>query len=43
MAEKQKVIFLRQWSLFLFYLFPLVPGPMTEVIIQGKSGNPLEH
>jgi hypothetical protein len=44
MAEKQKVIFLLDsGAISLFYLFLLVPSPMTKVIVQGKSGQPLEH
>jgi hypothetical protein len=44
MAEKQKVIFLLDSEpVSLFYLFLLVPGPMTKVIVWGKSGQPLEH
>jgi hypothetical protein len=43
MAEKQKVIFLLDSEpTSLSYLFLLVPSPMTKVIIQGKSGQPLE-
>jgi hypothetical protein len=39
MAEKQKAIFLLDMeSVSLFYLFLLVPGPMTKVIVRGKSG-----
>jgi hypothetical protein len=33
----------RQWSSFLSYLSLPVPGPMTTVVIQGKSGQPLER
>jgi hypothetical protein len=44
MAEKQKVIFLQTVEpISLFYLFLLVPGPMTKVIVRGKSGQPLER
>jgi hypothetical protein len=42
-GEKAKDHFpARQWSSFLFYLSLQVPGPMTKVIIQGKSGQLLE-
>jgi hypothetical protein len=41
--KKAKGHFLaRQWSSFLSYLSLLVPGPITKVIIWGKSGQPLE-
>jgi hypothetical protein len=42
-AEKQKVIFLLDSGAhFSVYLSLPVLSPMTQVIIQGKSGQPLE-
>jgi hypothetical protein len=43
MAEKQKVIFLLVSGAHFSVLPFLVPSPMTKVIIQGKSGQPLER
>jgi hypothetical protein len=44
MAEKQKVIFLLD-SRVRFSVLPFSPGPQSndKVIIQGISGQPLEH